>query len=305
MAPADNLRKRRSPQPTQEAASKRRKTTNEPKLPQRPRVRASSPMVVVKNKITFDDDEIPFSTAQTSVPSSQAVEPAAEKPKVIEDSEEEVEDSDDDAAPEAISTTQAKAQSKIEVSKVADAVRAEKQKQAERRRKAQEAREEQAAEAARLREQAAKEAEDLALAELEETAQAAEDVEDEAALEAEDTGSLPLLLPASLLETEAPIRPPTPSLSPEPASHTTQSLKIKDPAALKRIPDRKAGPVSVRVLEKQNPRLAPAKRMGGISNHRERMLKGREAQKMNMGKARRGPLGDMRRMGYLKAPSFV
>ncbi|KAF2456295.1 hypothetical protein BDY21DRAFT_47627 [Lineolata rhizophorae] len=104
-------------------------------------------------------------------------------------------------------------------------------------------------------------------------------------------------LPAELLNSIDEVRPPTPPRLEATPAQKTHIKFAEGPKAGKTPKDVKRGPVSVRVLDEQNPVLAP-KADGAMRSVRERWLMGREGQGSRRGrKERRRPAANMERKG--------
>ena len=220
--------------------------------------------------------------------------------------------SDSDAEPETITTATAASKAQLAQQEAERAQRAQAAKEVARRQKReQRIAEEQAQKREREALKAKKLARKLAKQQKHDAVHGSrnDDKDEEGQAEDEereeigrrDAASLPALLPASLLDTIAPHRPPTPPLlqqrgqtaearRKEKLNHHIKFLERSEKAPK----DVKKGRLSVAVLGQHNPAMPPRANRD-TRNVREHWLKGREVQKRKGAKARFRPVKVERR----------
>jgi U3 small nucleolar RNA-associated protein 16 len=237
------------------------------------------PALPVRNHIRFNSASPPPATATPAI---------VQAPEVVED---EAEESDDDAAPEEVSLSTSKAQSRA-VEEQTEQIAKELSESAKRKRRRRDAQlKAQAAGSTKRKEKKEK----TALEKVEER----EDEGDEQSMEKSgkkkqkrkekkeeiekslySLDNIPDLLPDELLATEAPIRLPTPPTTSK--LSLSKDMKTFEPFAPLKIPRENApkdltyNNLSVRVLVQKNP-LLPPKVTSRSKSIRETWLKGRSA----------------------------
>ena len=250
-----------------------------------------------KMHMRFDDQES-VATQISPVTNKSHEAPTATEPEATPAQDNDYASDSDDEAPEVVTT--AAATSKVKTAQ-ADADRARKAQQAkeEAKRKARE--ELIASQQAAKREREEKKAKKLAKKTAKEAKAATIlEEEDEKDKEAEDKPTMDIdisngLLPASLLENIDDQRPPTPP--PERRGQTAEQLRKEKlnrhikflERTEKPAKDVKKGKLSVAVLAQQN-KVLPPKFNRRTKNLREQWLKGRQAEKKQKNKARFGKM---------------
>jgi U3 snoRNA associated len=265
----------------------------------------------VNRHIHFDDQDDVSTLAPAPAPATNdrgaasALHPPHESDAFVE--------SDEDEAPEAVSLSTAKQQSKAEAAAATEAIKGQRADEKKKRQQRAERLKEQAKSNERRQTKAIAEDEQIqdtkihkALGDDLSEADRKDDEEQQAfdgisgdmpaPHQSYDLNNLPTLLPAELLETAAPDRPPTPPTEQRSTSRskkldysnlTTKEKRIfkqlLEKASVEKPPkDKKRGPVHVSVLPKSNPLLPP--KVGPSSTVRKEWESGRVSGKIAVAK---------------------